>query len=232
MPNIPTPENYEKRMNKDKDNFPITYYKDSNGKIVQRNPMGPMKNGQYVHPHTDLIKIFGCKGCRWIETDLCPHRDNGVSRKKYHMNGYCSQRMLVPMAIDKSGFKMTMPRLLQVRGLMDAEVFSKFVQDEAMKGKRDINDVFPWEKLKADILDRIRKQDEGSKVTVEKKFTPSDLANLIDKAKEVNVEVVDNNTPYADKELDDDYHSNYYDGNGVAFPDDDDSIDDRDDPYD
>jgi hypothetical protein len=169
---IPSPENYQDSM---RDSPVKTKYKSYNGRPVPVDPFDRVTERTVLDIHkfangkntvSPIIEVFGCKGCRWINTDLCPHRDNGVTHLKHHANGICSQRWKLPFMLHNEGVTMTGKQMLQVKGLMDAEFFSKYIQDAALKGTRDINDLFGWEKLKADILKDMRKQDEGSKLTV------------------------------------------------------------------
>jgi hypothetical protein len=124
-------------------------------------------NANRTKNHNSILEIFGCKNCKWCETTICPFRGE-VTRNRPHANRICTFRLQLPMAIHDDGVKMTTYQMLQVKGYMDAEFFSNYVMKEHLDGKRDINDVFAWEKLKTDILDKIRKQDEGSKLTVTK----------------------------------------------------------------
>jgi hypothetical protein len=83
---------------------------------------------------------------------------------------------------------MTGKQMLQVKGLMDVEFFSQYVQAQVAQGKKDINDCFPWENLKADILNNMRRQDEGSKVQISKGVPdPVAMGELMRQAREKDI---------------------------------------------
>ena len=198
---IPSVESYIGKLDNSKDS--TKYHKMPDGNIMPVDHFGgPFKNGSSIdkfgkhNKSNPIVDVFGCHACRWVNTDLCSHRGD-VTHMKPHCNGICSQRLTIPRQLHDEGVKMTGKQMLQVRALMDAEFFSKYVQDAALSGKRDINDVFAWEKLKADILKDMRKQDEGSKLTLRKEvLNPLELGKLLRETKDV---VVDSNFESDDK---------------------------------
>lgn len=178
MANIPTPDNFIDSL--DKIDVKQKYKNTPSGHIIPANsfdasngvhhPKGNIGKG-FLRPDSPIIKIFGCDGCKWMESELCPHsKKNGgdVTRFKHHANKICSQRMNLPNELYLEGISMSVKQMLQVKALMDAEFFSSYVLKQHLDGKRDVNDVFGWEKLKADILKDMRKQDEGSKINITK----------------------------------------------------------------
>jgi hypothetical protein len=139
-------------------------------------------------PTPIVLDIFGCKSCRWINSYMCPHKGD-VTHMKHHVNGICSQRYLIPIQLQEDGVRMTGKQMLQVKGLMDADFFSQYVQAQVQNNKRDVNDCLPWEKLKAEILNNMRRQDEGSKITMKKEsLDPLQFARLLRETKEKVVE--------------------------------------------
>lgn len=205
---IPSGENYKKRFEKELDNVKDKYYCAPGYKYpVKFDHFNSVKNGsslqgQVSRKDSSVLDTFGCVKCKWVNSDLCPHKGD-VTHKKPHANRICSQRLDIPMRIHDEGIIMSASQMLEVRGYMDADFYEDYVRGEALEKKRDIQDCFLWAKLKADIVSRWRKQDEGTKVSVERKFTPSDLANLIDNAKRVDVVVNDSDDDYLSGDSDD-----------------------------
>lgn len=178
MAQIPIPDNY--LDGNDKIGVKQRYKNTPSGNIVSANCFdashgvnkGKGKVGMgFLESGSPILKIFGCDNCKWIESELCPHsKKNGgdVTRFRHHSNKICSQRMNLPNELYLEGVTMSVKQMLQVKALMDAEFFSSYVLKQHLDGKRDVNDVFGWEKLKADILKDMRKQDEGSKINITK----------------------------------------------------------------
>jgi len=188
---IPNPETYKDNM--ENSEVKDRYLKAPGYKYPRKfDEFSYLKNGhgldKYRNRSSPILEVFGCHACRWINTELCPHKGD-VTHMKHHAKGICSQRLTIPKQLHDEGVPMTGKQMLQVRGLMDAEYFSKYVQEAALSGKRDINDVFPWEKLKADILKDMRKQDEGSKLNISKNNAPDPVAmgELMRLAREKNI---------------------------------------------
>lgn len=167
---VPNPENvklvpkYEVGMNAAGNINGVYHIKDNFDHLTNGTSYNQNK---WMTKYPGVVDVFGCKSCKWCETTACPFKGE-VTRSKPHANRICSYRLQMPMMIHDEGVKMTTYQMLQVKGYMDAEFFSNYVMKEHLDGKRDINDVFAWEKLKTDILDKIRRQDEGSKLTVQK----------------------------------------------------------------
>lgn len=191
---IPNPETYEADQHP---NVKTKWVTAPDGNCIAFDNFSKLKAGQgldkYRHRDSAILEVFGCKSCRWINTKLCPHsKDNGgsVTHMKHHAKGICSQRLSTPILLHNEGLKMTGENMKQVQKLMDSEYFSLYKQKQAEDGKCDINDCFPWEKLGADILKEIRKQNEGSRIISENRINPSDINDLLRNAKEVDVEVV------------------------------------------
>lgn len=188
---IPKPENFDVPMSNDTHGIINTRQRMPDGRVVNVDYFANLKHGYHLKRgsgHDIVIDTFGCGECRWINTRLCPHQGD-VTHMKHHANGICSNRLHIPIKLHDEGYKMTVFQMLQVRAYMDAKYFADYKKELALAGKCDLNDCVPWEKIAADILKDMRKQDEGSKVSVERKVTPSDLANLIDSAKKVDVVV-------------------------------------------
>jgi len=181
---IPSPENYKKNL--ENSDVKTKYQKMPYGNLVPLDNFNGFKgkNIDKYNRHggglSSVVKVFGCKGCRWVNTKLCPHKGD-VTHMKAHANGVCSQRLELAMSLHDDGVKMTGKQMMQVKVLMDAEYFDKYIQDAAFEGKRDISDCLPWVKLRADILKDMRKQDEGNKLNVNntKTISVSDFNKML-----------------------------------------------------
>ena len=187
---IPNPDTYKDNLENSK--VKTRYITQANGVKAPNDEFHLFKNGFSIDKNRHrgiLVEVFGCKSCRWVNTDLCPHKGD-VTHMKPHANGVCSQRFELAKSLHDEGVKMTGKALSQVKALMDAEYFDKYMQDQALMGKRDMQDCFPWVKLRADILKDMRKQNEGSKITMKKEsLDPLQFAKLLRETKSETVDV-------------------------------------------
>ena len=179
------------------------YSEESKGerKIAPRNKevgqvfMSNVKNGSGIMAHKNpensvILQILGCGECSWCDTKLCPHFGD-VTRKKPHSNRICSQRVQLGVLLSEDGHKITFKKLLWLKQALEADKIGQHLTKEAMDGNVLFRDVYPWKKLVAEAMAQFVKHEEGSTVTVKKGVTPSDLADMLDRAKTVDAEVED-----------------------------------------
>lgn len=190
---IPSPNNFEKKLDKELDSVKDRHIRLPGYQYpIKRDEFISLKNGNSIIVNggkdTSLIlNTFGCKKCKWVNSDLCPHKGD-VTHLKPHANGICSQRLDIPLRLHEEGIKMTTSQMLEVRGYMDADFYETYIRNEASEKKRDMMDCLAWAKLKADIVSKWRKQDEGSKIKVtNEKLDPLKFAKLLRDTREERV---------------------------------------------
>lgn len=152
---------------------------------------GKVKDGSGLSAHSGgsvILDVLGCASCGWCETVMCPHH-GGVTRRKLHSNRICGERVRLGVMLSEDGHKITFKKLLWLKQAVEAEKISQHQTKEAMEGRVPFRDVYPWKKLVAETMAQFIKQEEGSKVRVERKMSPADLADLLDDARVVDGEV-------------------------------------------
>ncbi len=157
---------------------------------VDQVRFGGVKGGHALATRGDgvILKVLGCSSCSWCETVLCPHFGD-VSRGKPHANKICGGRVELGVLLSEEGHKITFKKLLWLKQAVEADKISQYLTKEALDKRVAFRDVYPWKKLVVEAMSQFVKQEEGSKVTVERKVTPGDLADLLDDARVVDVEV-------------------------------------------
>ena len=162
-----------------------------------------------LRPNSPLISMYGCRTCSWKRDGRCPHlEDESFQRLGRHSRGYCSEKILVVKAMQEEFKKGNYSSTTQIDQLMrttdeinswkhklaqieEEEVFDS--DGEKAKSKKIDSVLDRLERAEhrlTDQLSKFRKQEEGSKVTVENVLDK--MRGVIDvKAEEVDTIEVD-----------------------------------------
>ena len=171
-------------------------------KVCANTTSAAIKRGTSHSDHVH-VKIYGCDNCIWRCTKFCPHSElNGgsVSFSKPHSNRICSVRkdfvydnMLEIVGL-KAMNRVSLADEMVFRDILDDAFIANYKKNKALQSGEEVEfkQALDWSKHSADIKLRWLKHKEGSKVTVKREVTPADLADLMDKARVVEAEVIDN----------------------------------------
>lgn len=137
---------------------------------------------------SSLLKgLGGCKACPFLNTGECPYFPE-VNDKKHHPKGYCEKySAMVKLLGSQNYFGLTKQRqffnMLRDQTVLDhlQNDFLKKVQEGSIK-KGDTLELLEWSDHIAKNLHRIRVHEEGSKVTVQRSFKPSDVVSALKEA--------------------------------------------------
>jgi len=188
-------------------NVPVQKYAwhltDRGGRRVCANTTSAAKKRGTSHADHVHVKIYGCDNCIWRCTKFCPHSEfNGgrVNFTKPHANRICSQRKdfiydnMLEIVGDKGMSRVSLADEMVFRDMLDDAFIANYKKNKALQSDEefDFKQALDWSKHSSDIKLRWLKHKEGSKIQVERRVTPADLADLMDKAKVVEAEVVDN----------------------------------------
>jgi len=125
----------------------------------------------------------GCAGCPFISTFECPH---GIKVGHTHANGACSKFVMLIKEVAGQHY-VGITKQKQYMALIKAEIMNNHMYGKFQEtGKIDPQHI-EWSKHVLDALDKIRKQEEGSKLTIRRSLSPSDVAEAIKNASIIDV---------------------------------------------
>jgi len=157
-----------------------------------------LKNGAGITDHKGVgdgsvvLQVLGCESCSWCDTKLCPHFGD-VTRKKFHSNKICGERVKLGVFLHEEGHKITFKKLLWLKQAVEADKIAQHLTKEAMDERVRFSDVYPWKKLIVEAMSQFIKHEEVNKPLADKIVNPSDFADALDKARSrvVDAEVKD-----------------------------------------
>ena len=149
---------------------------------VINHALGRTKTG--VSSGNSLITCFGCNSCSWRDTTMCPHK---LEYPNKHVSGICSERALYIKEVWAIAGNKT--RWLQVEEATRLKLLlDKFTQDFNREGVLDPN-VTKLSKNIINLLDKMRRQDEGLKISQDINVNLDDFKKTVEaQAKVIEVE--------------------------------------------
>ena len=146
---------------------------------VMRMGADRIKDGTGINPGEkgakNLINSFGCLNCTWKGTDLCPH---GLTGLQVHGNKICSQRALY---IKELLVNATGPiKVFQVEQVVNIKLMLDNMYKEYAQGKDLDRQFSSIQKNMISLLDKMRKQDEGIKISGEISHTVKQFQEVVE----------------------------------------------------
>jgi hypothetical protein len=144
------------------------------------------------HPDIKSVvmkEIGGCRNCPWINSLECPH---GLKVGEKHANGFCG-KLAEMIKVVGSQHYVGLTKQKQYYELVKDQIIADRLLQEYQSGDKTVSrELLDWKKHIHDVMAKVRKQEEGSKLHVDRKIKPSDvLAALRDAEKVVDAEVID-----------------------------------------
>ena len=128
---------------------------------------------------SQLVDVYNCNSCSWRDSPLCPH---GLKDGQVHSNKICSQRVLWLKETFKIAGSKT--KFLQMDEAVKLKVLSdKMMMEWAKSGELHKN-FHHISKNMIQLLDKMRRQDEGIKVNAQIDVTHNRFRELVDEAAE------------------------------------------------
>lgn len=125
--------------------------------------------------HGAIMRNFGCLKCSWSGTDLCIHK---ITRGGHHSNWICGDRIkYLQEEYKKCG---SMVKLVQQQELFKLTQISDWLLNEFYEHGELDGEFKHISKLIVSLTDKVRRQDEGIKISGEVTLAHEDFKKMVE----------------------------------------------------
>ena len=143
--------------------------------LANKKHLKQVQTGFWCEPGSRLVKQFGCDFCSWRSSQLCPH---GLSGDERHCNRICSERIkYIQSLYALTGNK---PRTIQVDQAIKSQLLTDKMLSEYGNGDELNKNYHQIQRNLINLLDKMRRQDEGIKFQGEMHHTIDEFRKIVD----------------------------------------------------
>lgn len=118
------------------------------------------------------LRMGGCNACPFLGTYSCPYFP-AVNKHQIHKDGYCGKFKMVIQAVS-SGQYVGLTKQKQYLNLLKDQLVMDHLHEQWKDNPEKIpKEMLSWSMHVQDTLAKIRRQEEGSKLSVKKDLSPA-----------------------------------------------------------
>jgi hypothetical protein len=146
-----------------------------------------MVNGAKDSASKIALNMGGCRACPFIGTTSCPYFPE-VTRERIHKDGYCGKFKMVIQAVTSGNYVGITKQKQYINLLKDQTVLDHLFVKWSDNPDKIPKELLAWSMHVQDTLVKIRKQEEGSKLSVKKELSPSQVLAAIREAEKKTID--------------------------------------------